>query len=368
MQLPNSGARPRIYFVYSRVNPARILVLVLVALAGLVAWVAMFAGFMLAILLARKLLELPEAVSALGVTISLIAATVSALLWSAVVADALNAYCLRIFHRYRYRRLQRISQHPDGLRRLPHRMIEMTLFAGFRAKSKRLGVFVQCPTNMVACCIRRPRTQPRSIRIGISTIPFEPLDLQSDYVDAVRFTQMLSSESPALRRHQEEAESAPVSLRDRIKQFACDGSGIVGAIVLPLMLYRSFANSQISVAVVVAALMVMPVVIVLFFRNERRRWWLVPGGVIMSQRKRWSSSQKISFVTRQQTPMFLTESAFDRRNATTIAYVLSSRGPTQLKALPQVAGIILAGWRSNAPTPTREEVLAFVGPDAVYDE
>ncbi len=368
MQTPPADSQPRTHFIYPRRHHARIIVLLMVAISAFFTWVASYAAMMLSILYTRKLFNLPETVSALDVTVSLIAAVVPTFLVSAANADALNAYCLRIFHRRRYGRLQRVSQHTDAVRRLPHRLIELTFFLAFRANAKRLKILVHCQPNTVIYCVRRPRKQTRSVRIGFSETPFEPVDLQSDYVDAMRFSEMLSSESPELRRYQEEAESEPISLVDRFKQVARIGSTIVGAIILPLMLYRHSGNWQIFIALAVAAVIGWPILIMSVFRNAPTRWWLVPGGIIVSRRKRLASSQQVGLVTRNQSPLYLTESAFDRDNARTIAHVMTKEGPIKLTGLPEVAGIVLAGWRSMASTPSREEILAFIGPDAVFNE
>jgi hypothetical protein len=98
-----------------------------------------------------------------------------------------------------------------------------------------------------------------------------------------------------------------------------------------------------------------------------RTWWLVPGGVAYRDHRLWRKGVKVGLVTRQHASMVLDMAG--------TAYFPGGKRPLRCwwSREPQarsvcIAAALLAAWVSTARTPTREEVLAFMGPDAEWAE
>ncbi len=84
-----------------------------------------------------------------------------------------------------------------------------------------------------------------------------------------------------------------------------------------------------------------------------RRWWAVPGGIVRVDHRLWRSQRDVRVYRSANTPLFVDYGKSE-------GYVLF-RG--RLATIP-ASWTLLAAWLSTARSPTDEEILAFVGPDA----
>jgi hypothetical protein len=98
-----------------------------------------------------------------------------------------------------------------------------------------------------------------------------------------------------------------------------------------------------------------------------RAWWLVPGGLVYRDHRLWRKRVRVGRVTRADSSVVIDLCGVARILCQ--GRMVSYRWGGQKRA--QRAGALaafLAAWVSLARTPTREEVLAFMGPDAEWDD
>jgi len=93
---------------------------------------------------------------------------------------------------------------------------------------------------------------------------------------------------------------------------------------------------------------------------DPRRWWLVPGGIVYREARSWRKKMKVGMVTPENSPLFVHYEegyALVRVNTMTLRI-----------GCPDWTGwCVMAAWMSTAARPTKEEVLAFFGPDAEWE-
>lgn len=93
---------------------------------------------------------------------------------------------------------------------------------------------------------------------------------------------------------------------------------------------------------------------------DPRRWWLVPGSIVYREARSWRKKMQVGMVTPENSPLFVHYEegyALVRVNTMTLRI-----------GCPDWTGwCVLAAWISTAARPTKEEILAFFGPDAEWE-
>lgn len=96
-----------------------------------------------------------------------------------------------------------------------------------------------------------------------------------------------------------------------------------------------------------------------------RTWWLVPGGVVYRDHRLWRKGVSVGLLTPCSSSLVvdMDGAAYftDRGRLRCCSWGLGDPD-----ADARALAALLAAWLSRARTPTREEILAFMGPDAEW--
>ncbi len=355
--------RPKVklFGFWTRRNPLRILTLPLLAVATIVMWVIGGSLCFIAIHLVTSGFSAQSAPQRWTIMLSMVAGLAPTVLCFKL-AEIVNAFFLRKLRKVRCKRLMWISCRDDAATRAPHRLIELIQYTGRRKWSATRRILREIPSNVVVCNIHERRKTNSIGPHHYSSTPFEPADLQTDYTDAFRLQEMLCGESEHIEQHVEQVKQQQVSFRGRARTSFIWFRQIAVILLVTGWLYFSSANWAIPVAIILSFTAFRR-----FFPHPIRgiaetKWWLVPGGIIMCKRRAWQKHQSVTLLTPSDTPLYIFE---DRSTIITVRHGHKFR---VLTALPQTSGLIGMGWMSSAPAPTKEEVLSFIGPDAVFEE
>jgi len=305
----------------------------------------------------------------------------------------------RTRERLRRARLAAASAHPDFQKRLPHRAIEMACLRkqrlgdlGVRRFRRSLVDILSplAPGTVIVANYGPTEDEEAALPFPVPTdVPFEPVDMNGaggpDLVEVnLRaqgwsvddWTNSLGDKVPPLEVYERRGRSAtskpPEHSDTRKRASPKQGSlallrrigGAVGRVVgllillglllspVVLIVNMFFWNPQsgflcVSIGVVLLGLLWMVTLI------GGRHWWVVPGGIVSVDHRLWRSQRDVRGYRSANTPLFVDYSESK-------GYVLF-RG--RLATIP-ANWTLLAAWLSTARSPTDEEILAFVGPDA----
>jgi len=251
---------------------------------------------------------------------------------------------------HRWERLNRIIRYPQIEQVLPHRVCEHRML-----KPKRPLKSYPPGTTIV---INGPRLGSNDRPHPIS-VPFEPQEIGGS-MDALFF---------ALSK---ELTPSPVGVEDMISRglqsFGAPSPGrstrlIVGVALLVLLfsgyvLGAVFIGGQHWAHLFVLA---VPVLLLLARREQGRNWWIVPGGLLFRRHWPWRRKTKVGMATPENATLVINPGAGTA--------VIGMQGSARLLHFPPRAGLcLLAAWTSRVVPPTKEEILAFFGSDAEWDE
>ncbi|MBN1511017.1 MAG: hypothetical protein JXB13_03305 [Phycisphaerae bacterium] len=305
----------------------------------------------------------------------------------------------RARERLRRARLAAASAHPDFQKRLPHRAIELACLRkqrlgdlGVRRFRRSLRDILSplAPGTVIVANYGPTDDEGVAPPFPVPTdVPFEPADLNSgdgpNLVEVNLRAQGLSIDDwmnslgdkvPPLEmyaRRNPSATSKPPEYSDTRKRASqkqgglallrrvCGAVGrVVGLLILfglmlsPVLVIAGlfYWNPQsgflcVSIGVVLLGLLSMVTLI------AGRHWWAVPGGIVRVDHRLWRSQRDVRVYRSANTPLFVDYGESK-------GYVLF-RG--RLATIP-ASWTLLAAWLSTARSPTDEEILAFVGPDA----
>ena len=90
-----------------------------------------------------------------------------------------------------------------------------------------------------------------------------------------------------------------------------------------------------------------------------REWWIAPGTLLFRTCRLWRSHTQVGGFTARNSALVLGGEC---------SAVIHNERHWAVSHGEEMAWVILAGWLSQAPPPTREEILTFLGPDADWDD
>ncbi len=301
--------------------------------------------------------------------------------------------------RLRRARLTAASAHPDFQKRLPHRAIEMACLRkqrlgdlGVRRFRRSLLDILSplAPGTIIVANYGPTEDEEVAPPFPVPTdVPFEPVDMNG--VDGPNLLEInlraqgwsvdnwmnsLGDKAPPLEVYERRGRSAtskPPEHSDTRKRASQKQGG--------LALLRRIGGAVVGVVglLILLGLLLSPVVVIvsMFFWNPQsgflcvsigvvllgllwmvtliggRHWWAVPGGIVRVDHRLWRSQRDVRVYRSTNTRLFVDYSESK-------GYVVF-RG---LLATIPASWTLLAAWLSTARSPTDEEILAFVGPDA----
>ncbi len=259
-------------------------------------------------------------------------------------------------------RLSAIAAHPDATARLPHRLVEQALRRFWRRRPLRRALQAIGPGRVIlnlGSINGRPRLPtPAEQR-------FEPLDLRRDpdrWLALLEQTTGITvgNVSAATTRGEDAAERTQRkrdASRDRLNRM----SGWLGTVMAVAFILRdaygmATAGRHGFTLYGYGGVLTLVVVVRLLIGT---RWWLVPGGLICRRHRAWRKHVWASLATPDTTALFVDLNG---------RIALIHRGRLKQRSVwPFHVWPLIAGWISTTPPPTRDAVLSFVGPDAVWE-
>lgn len=291
----------------------------------------------------------------------------------AVIGPIVSYRILEAFRRrYRYRRTRKHSperqrrdrlaavvNHPEPMPRTVARLVEYEI----RTRGGRTGKLAEIlnragPGFVIVVtttgCSSFPRPVPTAAR-------FEPIDLQQDDGRLAWLgDQALEVTAQAFQSSRTEVDTAHSGLliRDKLGVLAMWVFVITGCLGLAYMGYSTVRFPASSDAYMFSGIFVLLVLLLLGRLLADSTWWLVPGGLIFRRRRVWRKNVEVRLITPRESSLVVGVGGE--------AFVLD-RGRLRYFYYPYWGSwALIAGWMSTAPTPSKDEILAFVGPDAEW--
>ncbi len=286
-------------------------------------------------------------------------------------AWALSALELRRARRLngdRVRRLDRVAAHSDARARVPGRCVEHALWCrSGSGRSLRRALEAIGPGRVIVN--PGPRGHGR-LTPARTPLRFEPIDLDSN---DDRWTWLAQQAAPdptsdtialaaqaAVSGHRREA--GRITVNQRLLNLFGRGLMIVlmlfgGAFLLRDLYWLVTTGTIESGAVIAMGAAALLAGLALLRLLTGRSWWLVPGGAICRRYHAWRTHVSVSLITPADASLYVT--------ADGSAYLLHRRHLHYLHVPNPWA--FVAAWISTTPPPTRDAVLSFVGPDAVWE-
>ena len=252
----------------------------------------------------------------------------------------------------RFRRLRSVVEWSDAATRVPHRVIEYRIRRSRGSRAKALRLLREVQPNQVIM-VNGPDVRPL-LNLDSNRLPFEPIDV--DAADPrLRWLVGLGDDPAA----PEDDDDSRERLTDRIRGGISSAWTFLKAwwslAFLAIMVINWLRGGRWLSLFALGALAAFPFLLSLIWE---RRSWIIPGGIVLREHRFGWRTSRVSVFGPESTPLLvdLGESsvslcAGDR--------LLTLKGDDEL-----VLFAILAAWASTARRPSREELLAFVGPDA----
>jgi hypothetical protein len=279
--------------------------------------------------------------------------------------------------RVRHDRLTRLAGRKGADQRLPHIGVELAYrrqderaFQRPRGLTDELRqVLTQCGPGWTIV-VRRGRTTfpplPTPTDAG-----FEPLNVAepSEQLDSLLRTSYAEPDLPGDLRFRTDGSWSRTAPATRRWRSLAARAGLVArwaafAFMLYIMLHPRNTPGGGDYRIVVVGFLLLTLLAGL---AAGRTWWLVPGGVVYRDHRLWRKGVRVGLITRRDSSVIidLSGQAYFAWRDRLVAYAWGGQKPAQRAG---ASAALLAAWLSRARIPTREEVLAFMGPDAVWDE
>lgn len=259
--------------------------------------------------------------------------------------------------RWRSDRLAHIADDEAARERLPHRCFEHCLRSCWRAESKATALLRRLqPRQTIVLNGPRNNDAPRPV---VTEVPFEPIDLTQDMEQALWLTsQNLESQGQVSLAAQDEGGER-LDLRAAVRAASPFlRMGLFG-LWAGYIFYDLIRSGSTKSLMIIAFLFVVALVFVLSGAVAGRRWWLVPGGLLCREHRSWRRTSRVSLFTPQDTPLVIDL----ERN---FGAVVDGQRVRRFGFMEEAGWVIIAGWISRARRPTEQELLEFVGPDAMF--
>ena len=279
----------------------------------------------------------------------------------------------RAYWRHRARRLDAILRHPEGPRRLPHRVWEREeyrLFPSPRRQRRRLR------DHPGSCVIvingDRLDSMPRPRPVAV---PFEPISLATEDERAGWLVLKTLQEMDALDEEStQELEGlmsgeliTPLPLKIKAGVSAAWSIAWTLAVIgfIGWSMY-GFIVGRFGAAQVVVLLLIV-VFTALFFQKALfgLDYWLAPGTLICRRQRLWWRNARVRWCRPEQTVLVI---QCDKRDEWREFQVFAPGWAGQWSLPKDLDWALLAGWLSTARRPTREEIVSFLGPDVEVDD
>jgi hypothetical protein len=273
----------------------------------------------------------------------------------------------------RHDRLERLAARADAAIRLPHRVVELAYRDYARQPIKtpwtltrRLrDLLVRAPRG-IAVVVARGRNDllPRPVSTDAA---FEPCEVDKPT------PQLLA----LLSRTWPETESPDGNeQRDRVPAGCAASSGVrtgarltntilivLGWGIIALMFFQGVMYNNWACMLMVALILAPVLAILMSPLFGGRTWWVVPRGLVCRDHRLWRKDVRVRLITRATASLIVEKE--DRviiLEGDELQRITWPRHSTEQKRFATAA--VIAAWVSNAPAPTKEQVLAFVGPEA----
>ena len=367
---PDSSAAPRVYFIQIDQGKGKHLqVAILLASLGI--------GFASAVALAfcigegpvtglENLVDAGGWRTALGIAATLL---ITLVLFAIIVGPVVAVQLWLGFRvlpelKARMTRLDSISRQPMALSRLPHRILEHGIRPQPLQRSKDQKGFklhhLESSASTLVTMFPGPATyvifnQRRRFSRSVPRInrAFEPVRFSN--------TRELLQETVQCTR--------PLRFDERLKQCLSSdrpfvslfGDVLMCAFFCSLFVAALRTSPQpVRAAITIAAIVVICTLYAIRRRLLRRSWWLVPGGLLLRENHPLRGTTKVGLVDRMTASLFI--EVGER------AFVYQAGKKYVIRCPGRQTDALLAAWLSPARTPTKDEVLAFFGPDAEWME
>lgn len=287
----------------------------------------------------------------------------------------------RWYHRRRYsqrtarrrKRLKNVLKRPDARGRLPHRVFEL---AFYNADRRTLCLWQPIPQAVRECISHIPpgwivivcdAGSGHPIAPCGTTASFEPVDAH-DLAALTEFSEgeFVAHDAEQKNLHWSEPQpsrTAPQSLGDEPTRERSWPGVVWGYLFKALPLFTlalligaaarngsRFLDLIVAVCVIVIVIKLPRAFSALFYG---RRDWLVPGGVVCARHRVWRRRIDIWYAKRSTSPIVCNVESFED-------FIGHPAGILKIRA----GSLLLKAWRSQAPSPSNEEVQSFVGCDA----
>lgn len=273
----------------------------------------------------------------------------------------------------RHDRLERIAARADAVTRLPHRLVELA----YREYARQLiqvpwkfterisDILSRAPRGIAVVVVRgRKALIPRPVSTGVA---FEPCEVKEPTPQLLALLSRTWPESNSPDTGDEADRLLPGSeSRGRALTWARLTRLIPDVIwcgFFGLMLFQGMLHNDWKL-LLLATWAVAPLLTIRIGRLlGGRTWWVVPRGLMYREHRLWRKEVRVRMITRA------TASLIVEMTGRVLIFggdeLLRNPWPshsTEQKSFAATA--IIAAWASNAPAPTTEQVLDFVGPDA----
>lgn len=258
-------------------------------------------------------------------------------------------------YRWRIDRLRWLLSNPAASERLPHRIVEHFLLGPGGTEHKLERILVGLPTGTVVAI---NASQALRFHLPANDTFFEPIAVDELHDEG------FESEWPDIRLDSQRNLLKPEGKWPALSGEARKLNGMIlwfniFLIVVLLIAYLGGwggSGHWKPISILVA-------VLTLNFVSKDvagRRWWLVPGGMVFRDHRSWRSTTRVGMVTAERSPLIVHLGADFG--------VVRHQGRAVRFDVPDSAGwCVLAAWMSTATRPTKEEILAFFGPDAEWE-
>ena len=350
--------------------------LLLVAAGFILIWIVVCGivigiGMAIMYFVARGRTESPGDLYAAGLLLGFVLAIV----WALAVDRWLRR---RSMHRagHRQDRLERLATHPTAAARVPHRLIELAYRRHLQRSFQFEGRLRLACGRVLAdagegwlIVVRGPKTAPPPLPAP-SDAAFEPINpaepdeqlvwlLRRSYPDAFadETAKAASERSVASRRR---------GILTTLRRVAARIATLLGWAWLAWIVYAMLFPRRVPGGWVYRIIFVWLLLLPFLWHLVRgRTWWLVPGGVVYRDHRLWRKRVVVGLLTWRGSSVMIdvdgTAYFSDRGRLRRYHW-----GRADRKADAAGVAALLAAWLSTARTPTREEVLAFMGPDAEW--
>ena len=274
--------------------------------------------------------------------------------------------------RYRYRRTRRHSperqrldrltavvNHAEAMPRAVSRLVEYEIRTHGGRSRKLAEILNRAGPGLVIVVTTVgwtsfPRHVPTDAR-------FEPIDLEQDNERLAWLGDQVweaAQQTYPLNQTDVDIEPSALLIRDKLGVLVKWLFGIVGCLGLAYMAYSTVRFPASTDAYLFCGFFLLMVLLALGGLLADSTWWLVPGGLVFRRRRAWRRNVQVRLITPAESSLIVVAGGG--------AFVLD-RGRLRGFNYPHWCDwALIAGWMSTAPTPSRDEILAFVGPDAEW--